>query len=517
MAREQTDILCNPAKLPLFLETEHGSSKAKGQFGPWVNSYLTLVENIYNITIKFIAYPGFGDRVNNSDAFTGCFGQVQRGEADTIFALVDYPMDIVNVSQGHILFDDRIGYIGGYSRVKFQPYDFTGTFSAFDAPIWSTVIAFLVLFRIFIWIKLKLTVKYYSPEDKLVRRGDYTYRTITHFTGDGEIESNDHTMRVTYISLSVYSFLVFAVFCNLMNTGLVVSKPPLIFENYDDLIKYNIKPLFMDQMYDFHYFKYAHPGTEENNFWNWAVETFGEKEILHEPSPFSAVDIALQVAAQKRVFFSSTDIILPLRWTMCKLLARKLESIKSAAMTVLSGKVDSVKIEEGLKALPGQSYIRFGENMKWMSKQVVLSENSRFNGLFVNIATRVVEHGHIVYVRREMQKINMLEQIPGVEMLGKEDPSLRIVTENCLSSQPQDEERTADEMSVVTFFSLRFLVDVIIAFLLLAFFFLAFERFFFKSSRSMPCSLAKQSRSVRTWRGTRVSQNAGPRTPRRGN
>ena len=36
--------------------------------------------------------------------------------------------------------------------------------------------------------------------------------------------------------------------------------------------------------------------------------------------------------------------------------------------------------------------------------------------------------------------------------MDKVEPSRQILTENCLSSLPQDGERTADEMSVVTFF-----------------------------------------------------------------
>ena len=85
-------------------------------------------------------------------------------------------------------------------------------------------------------------MKYNSQKYKLVRWRNYTCRILAHFTGDGEIESNDDTMRVTYITLSLFSFLVLAVFRNLMKTGLVVPMPPLIFENYDDLIKYNVKP-----------------------------------------------------------------------------------------------------------------------------------------------------------------------------------------------------------------------------------------------------------------------------------
>ena len=114
-AHEKKTFFCSPAKVPMFLETEDGSSEVKGLFAPMMNLYLDVLAKKCNETIKFIAYPGFGDKGTNSNVFTGCFGQVQRGEADTIFSLVDYPMDMVNISQGHVLFDDRIGYIGARS------------------------------------------------------------------------------------------------------------------------------------------------------------------------------------------------------------------------------------------------------------------------------------------------------------------------------------------------------------------------------------------------------------------
>ena len=481
-------LLCSPAKIPMFLETENGSFEAKGLFGALVNLYIKFTSKKYNTTIKFVAYPGFGDKETSSDAYSGCFGQVQRGEADSIFSLVDYPMNIVNISQGHVLFDDRIGYIGGYPQVEFQPYNFTGTFSSFSVPIWSVVIAFLVLFRILIWIKFKLTVKYYSPEQKKIRRRNYTYRILAHFTGDGEIESNDDTMRVTYITLSLFSFLVLAVFRNLMKTGLVVSMPPLIFENYDDLIKYDIiKPTFMDQLYDFRYFKYAEAGTEEKKLWIWAVEKFGEEEIMTVPTPLNFIDVGLQVANQKRVFFSSLDVLRASLSTMCKLLSRKEQGLKSAIKAL------------GFKRLSKMSfqiYLRFGKNMKWMTKQLILSERSKYSNVFVQIKTRALEHGHIVYIRRGMEKTNLLEQFPVLnDLLGKADPLRRIVAEKCLSSQPQDEERTAHEMSVVTFYSLHALIKILFYLFIAAFFLLAFETFVPQIRGSKPKAHSRNRRS----------------------
>ena len=496
----------------MFVETRDKSSKVDGLFGGKINLYLNLVAKESNVTIKFMAYHGFGDKATDSDAYNGCFGRVQRGEAETIFAMVDYPMDIVNVSQGHVLFDDRIGFVGSFPQVKFEPYDFTCTIASFDVAIWMTIIAFLILFRIFIWIKLKLTVEFYSPQDKLLRRGDYTYRTLAHFTTDGEIESNDNTMKVTYITLTYFSFLVITMFSNLINTGLVVSRPPLIFENYDDLIKYNVRPSFMDQLYDFRYFKYAKPGTEENKFWTWAVEKFSEKKIMTVPDPGNFIHVAFGVANQKRVFFSSINIIRPLRWTMCNFLSRKEKDLKSA-----TGALGALGVKDQLNGLSFQSYIRFGKNMKWMTKQIIFKKDSKHTQFIVNLIARVVEHGHIVYIREGIQKTNMVQQVVNIDViLGKVDPSRRIFTENCLSSQPQDVERTADEMSIVTFSSLRTFLKIMFACLFIAFLFLALERFVLKPSRAKRRSSVKKPKPhpLRVRRATNAVDSSGLQSSR---
>ena len=461
----------------MFLETEHKSSEVKGLFSALVNLYLKFVAKNFNTTIKFIAYPGLGDKVADSDAFTGCFGQVQRGEADTMVAVLDYPMDIVNVTQGYVVFDDRIGFIGSFPSVKFEPHDFTGTFSSFDVPIWLTIIAFLLFFHIFIWIKLKLTVEFYSPQDKLIRRNDYTYRILTHFLMYGEIESNDSTMRVIYISLSFFSFLILSVFFILMKTGLVLSKPPKIFENYDHLIKDEVTPTFLTGLYAHMYFKHGESGSEENKLWTWATEKFGEDEMMRVPKPMEIIGISFQICNYKRVFFSSLDVIESLRSSMCNLLLRKEQNLK-LAMKALA----TFGIKEQVKDLYFQTYIRFGDNMKWMTKQVIFSRKSKYVKLITQLISRALEHGHVVYNRREMRKLNMIGKAfeNFDQIIGKADSSRRFLVEKCLSSHPQDEERTADEMSIVTLFSLRASMKILAVCVLIDFSILTFELIYFE-------------------------------------
>ena len=237
----------------------------------------------------------------------------------------------------------------------------------------------------------------------------------------------------------------------------------------------------MDQLCDFHYFKYAQPGTEEKKFWNWAVETFGEEEIMTVPTPLTFIDVGFQVANQKRAFFSSVDVRRASLSTMCKLLSQKAEDLKLVHRTL------RVLGVQKMNKMAFQAYIHFGDNMKWMTKQIILYERSKYAKPFIKTKTLVMEHGHIVYIRREIQRTNMLGQFQIIQnFIGKVDPSRRIVTEKCLSSQPQDEERTAHEMSVVTFFSLRALIKMFFSFSFVAFLVLAFETFVSQIKGSMP-------------------------------
>ena len=64
-----------------------------------------------------------------------------------------------------------------------------------------------------------------------------------------------------------------------MNTGLVLSRPAQISENYGGLVKYNVKISFIAKIWDHRYFKYAENHSSEE----YKSIIFTEKCLSSQP------------------------------------------------------------------------------------------------------------------------------------------------------------------------------------------------------------------------------------------
>ena len=62
---------------------------------------------------------------------------------------MDYPLDIVNVSQGFIMFDERVTFAGVFARPNsVKKADFSRSIYAFHWSIYLLIASYLVLFAV---------------------------------------------------------------------------------------------------------------------------------------------------------------------------------------------------------------------------------------------------------------------------------------------------------------------------------------------------------------------------------
>ena len=112
---EKNIVACAPIVLPFFLDLTN--NKVTGFFAPYVNTYLEVIEKVLNATaLIHVSKTGLGERIGDSDSYDGCLGELQRGEADIIGQAMNYPLNIVNVSQGFIAFDEQVAFSGVFPR-----------------------------------------------------------------------------------------------------------------------------------------------------------------------------------------------------------------------------------------------------------------------------------------------------------------------------------------------------------------------------------------------------------------
>ena len=466
---ERTLYVCSPVKMPLVWETRHLTDETSGKY-QHMRVFIDLLK-WSNGTYKWIAYPGIGERIGQSNAYSGCIGQVQRGETDLMFYLIDYPNEIENVTQGHVFLDQELGYIGSFHYAQFKPFTFERGFVSFDLTIWLTILSFLVLLRLFIAIKLRMMRRFYPQKVRKMRRSDYTYRVVTHFTGRGAIESNTVTMKTTWMVLSLFSFYISTIFYGLMGTGLVMSEPPLILENYDDLIKYNVKPTFGQELTVHHAFTKAKPGTPEHKLWTWASKKFRKDDLMIDLDFNHLMVNAIESANNQRVFVSMGIILQMVRASVCHFLA----SGDGKGYKKLLGFADGVPGVEKFKDNHYQNYLRFPKSLKPQMLQIIYSRDVTLKDLFHAKLRKILERG---FVQSEIDKLSTFSLTSAVmderAFFGqnKIDHQLK---HDCMQAIPVAEERSADDQSFVTFASLEGSFAVFFACILISSLFYFYE------------------------------------------
>ena len=474
MRENSTLYICSTTHVPKLFETPHMTDKAHGLFGSLVKDLID-VSYYYNVSFKWVAYPGIGERIGHSNAYSGCIGQVQSGQSDTAIYMIDYPSEIVNVTQGHVFFEETIGWIGAFPFVEYTPFNFAETFAAFDSTTWLIILALLILFRIFVGIKLKMLRKFYPPEERRIRRNNYTHRIVTHFTGNGEIESNTVTMKLTWMLLSLFSFFTICIFGGLMQTGLVLTKQPLIFESYDEMMARGIKPTFYEGVYGHTEFSKAEPGTSEHKLWSWTTKRYNESVYLRKLADFGpgALRDGADVTNFRRIFFSATSLLTMWQIAVCDTMAR---GGKYGFEKLLPMQRGFVNEEDMVQDSKWQVYTRRAKSIGSKLMQFVYNHKTPFVHIINPFLKRIVEHGIFTHaLGTAITDYNViLSFLPDKSMLGEEKIDFAL-KEACIESTIADHERNADELSFVTLNSMKSCFEILLIPVALALTFFAYE------------------------------------------
>lgn len=443
---DSTIYICSPVEQRTLLETPHMTSKIYGVFAYLLEDYYEFVR-IRNLTIRWIAYPGVGERIGNTDSYTGCIGLMQSGLAEGMLYPLEYPVDMENVTQGYLLMDDRKGFMGSFPLAKFKPFDFLGTFSSFNLLTWFIIFVLLFLFRFFMYIHLQLEKKFNPHAKKRTR--DAMFRIFSHFSGRGQIEMEESealSVKVLWILLTIFSFLCITIFSGLMNTGLVVSKPPLTFKSYEHLMKYNVKPSFFDQLILHRHFIHAEPGTPEHKLMTWSQRRFQKDDLIVKVRVLSLMEVTVETVNYERVLFAMESLLKVVRVTLCDLLAR-------AHMKGIDNFKDLHPRIKDMKAFKFQSYIQYPPSLKTQVMQMIISKTNRFSDYFNSIVFRVRENGLLNKRYSQVTGTAIVHPLGGAEFWGsKTDVELK---ETCLQSTLVPDNKSADELSVVTFASMQ--------------------------------------------------------------
>ena len=275
-------------------------------------------------------------------------------------------------------------------------------------------------------------------------------------------------MKALWMLLTVFSFLSITIFSGLINTGLVLSETPLIFDSYEKMMEKNVKPTFLKYMSPMKYFIRAREGTPEHKLWTWAKERFPLDHMLRDIDVDTAMKNVIDGAYQKRVFFVLGIGAEVFRTSMCDTFAKAGET---------GFKKLSMFFPPEHRSLPWkrQVYIRYSDTLKTTMLQTVHSPKSRFTNALRSFLSRMREHGIVEHlVKKQFKENNFLAQLIPKTLLDNQRTDF-VLREACRQTIINDGERSVDEMSTVTLDCFKTCLQIFMALLLLCILVFCFE------------------------------------------
>ena len=480
---------CAPTTFPLLLEVTN--EKVTGFFASYATPFIEIVEKVFNATI-IIQHKdiGLGDRIGDSDLYDGCLGKLQRGETDAIGQAVDYPLDIANVSQGFIVLDERVTFSGVYARPdSVKAADFARSIYAFEWPIYLLIFFYLLLFAVF--FKVRSYMRMRMQKSIMIVRGKSLYKGVVreqlrrierrfkkspgfsdivrHFAQTNFIEEDSYFVAVITTVLTLFSFLIFTYFNNLLNTDLVIPNKAKMYENYDELMENNVQPLFLKGLSYYKDLKNAKEGSKGNIFWNWAVKKFGEKNLFADITVNALQDHIVDAMTGQKVIFTGEILSMTYRSSVCDMFDRDYERLALVMSNLDERPLDYHQFKDL------QVYSRNDDSAPNMIKSLVVSNKlihskkyvSAGYKLFFNFFEAGLNQAHI----RIAARANVADAFPNVNsVLGKPVFERLEVKYTCKENIPVPKPAKIDRLTLInfklSFYACIFLL--ICAFLLLA-------------------------------------------------
>ena len=303
--------LCHPSDFSDFLKLKNAHTcEFEGVFAPLINSVMLPFLHNFNLTGIIHRGHGLGELINENGSYDGCLGRLQRNESDVLLRFADYPSPASNISQGDIFLDTRLTLA--------QHYSFSGARKKFQI---LSVISSLYQVMPFICLYLISVLLVIKTAHVLMRTDDYPkvyiifgrlmeMRPVTHHNSFyafahafrfGLIRAKQYHSRLIFLTLSIYSLIIVHVLCSSIKTELVVVPDPDHWENYDQIIIDQVRPVFIDEMDTIQHFKSSPVGSVERTLWQYISKNFHKSDITIPADVQSFLSSGLEMEARKMV------------------------------------------------------------------------------------------------------------------------------------------------------------------------------------------------------------------------
>lgn len=461
--------LCYTGDFPTLLKYHPHEERFTDLCGPHANEALSLIKFLASKMNRSIVlqYPlddkqsGLGDMIDaESGKYDGCIGRLQDNSSDLLLILMDYPMDIKNISQGTLLTDSYVNIGSAYFFKDFEPVTIISMFKYLSTEIYFIIVAYLVLIWLFLvahsYLKFKMKEFRKVPvTDKRfkVARAASLYKIILHFASVDAISADDCLGKMIFLVLSFMSLLVLNYLYSCIKTDLAIAKDPYIIDTYKKIIQNGAKPMFLKRG-NFHLpFKYARSGTVEEELWSYVTAKYREDEYMGGGDFNYLVTYPPKILRQEVVLMADTLMSQIVVNSACELKAKDIQTVYNFFKQFVGTEMQVT--EETIRHL---GYItKVDPNTKKLPKGLLVSQNfsrSPDYKKFLSFASLGLQSGIMAFNIAKMLDINVINKHETIRNLfGPSIPEKRIIVEECKGNQPIRPDAVIFQISFSAFYS----------------------------------------------------------------
>jgi hypothetical protein len=312
------------ATFPEIVEVRTGQ-RIDGILSPLAYDFKDSLERYFeNVTI--IDGGILGSIGKEPGIFEGCMGHLKRNESDFAFPLLKFPSNMPGIKQSSVILSSKTVIVSAYNNtfIGSDP-SIMGTFSSFSRGVWTMILISVLLLTTTLYHLYKHRILHVRPmkvsrkkikvrsaliqslrisvANLLKQHSSYTYWS-RHLSG-----------KVVLFLFALFFLLIMFYFSSMIKTEMVVQKEPETISTYDEVIAYDVRPMWLLQLDDHAEFEEAEIGSKEYGIWLSA-----EKKGLHESfmqQPPQLIHGMALAARRQSVWLASEYLAAPVIKNIC--------------------------------------------------------------------------------------------------------------------------------------------------------------------------------------------------------
>lgn len=296
--------VCIPS-VQAVADLDEETNKFKGMFAAPVNEILNMVRTVLNVTLISSSQQVELKNATTGE-YSGCFGMLQRGEADLAgFPYVMPLIGIDNITQvNSSAIDTGVWMLAPYSNAEKGREllsDPLNSFKSVSLEVWTHMIVFSLVFWIFLNFVKNVYYKRRDRNNNPLIGQSLTYQVASHMA---QVESYDYSgSNERYLSflMSLLAFFFITFFSSLITTEKVTTKDIFVYDTYERIWENkSVQPIWVEILYDYYWYRDAEPGSRQRKIWDQSVAIQNQSDDKPSLFKIDVSSLVLKMAQRAR-------------------------------------------------------------------------------------------------------------------------------------------------------------------------------------------------------------------------